>query len=36
VVQEKPLDPIYVKSLAALEGGAANDPELPEPSSDTP
>ena len=36
LVQEKPLDPIYVKSLAALEGGAANDPELPEPSSDTP
>jgi segregation and condensation protein A len=36
IVQEKPLDPIYVKSLAAREG-AANDadlPELPEPTSD--
>jgi segregation and condensation protein A len=32
IVQEKPLDPIYVKSLAL--GEAANDPELPEPSSD--
>jgi len=36
IVQEKPLDPIYVKSLAALDGGAANDPVLPEPSSDAP
>ncbi|MGH8030283.1 MAG: segregation and condensation protein A [Arenimonas sp.] len=35
IVQEKALDPIYVKSLAASDG-AANDPELPEPSSDTP
>jgi segregation and condensation protein A len=32
VVQEGPLAPIYVKSLAL--GDAANDPELPEPSSD--
>jgi segregation and condensation protein A len=35
IVQEKPLDAIYVKSLAASDG-AANDPELlPEPTSDT-
>jgi len=37
IVQEKPLEKIYVKSLAASDG-AANDaeisPELPEPTSD--
>jgi segregation and condensation protein A len=36
IVQEKPLEPIYVKSLAAGDA-VANDPELlPEPSSDAP
>ena len=33
IVQEAPLAPIYVKSLAAG-GEAANDAELPQPTSD--
>ncbi|HLU12568.1 MAG TPA: ScpA family protein [Arenimonas sp.] len=34
VVQEAPLAPIYVKSLATAAGEAANESELPEPTSD--
>jgi segregation and condensation protein A len=36
IVQEKPLDKIYVKSLAASDGAANDDalPDLPEPTSD--
>ncbi|HMB56627.1 MAG TPA: ScpA family protein [Arenimonas sp.] len=34
IVQESALAPIYIKSLAALEGDAANDAQLPDPTSD--
>ncbi len=34
IVQEQPLAPIYVKSLAASDSDAANDSELPQPTSD--
>ncbi|KFN44688.1 segregation and condensation protein A [Arenimonas oryziterrae] len=34
IVQEAPLAPIYVKSLAASDRDAANDADLPEPTSD--